>query len=166
VGTRSAFIGVIAALTVAGSVQTWSLVSSSAAGPVPLLPGDEIALNLFQALGFTTEPASCWEAFLLDPMCPACNAVADRYGNDPEYDGWWVVGGKKNIVSQFVSERGIPPDRVLWLEGASGLGALREIGVFGVPSRIVVTAEGIVGDIRLARTPASEVVRAAACDAG
>jgi len=101
------------------------------------------------------ESGNCHLAFICDPGCAACNALADRYveetaSNPNGARPLWLMGGDSAAVASWADEHGLPRDRVLALATKKGLFCRSPVAVdIGfTPTRVVLTPGLVVKDAR------------------
>ena len=161
--------GSVALMLITAAVQFGGrLVKRPPAAPTPLLPGGVFsAMRGFDLPGVLTNPP-CVAAFVVDPMCPACNSIAAQYAKAEGLH--WIVAGTRDMIDQFTTTHSLPESRVIRLEdeeASRGLDVLRQHGVFGVPTQVALTPDYRVMDIRLVRSrPEPHAVAQEICTAG
>lgn len=101
------------------------------------------------------EQSPCNEVFVfwVDPLCPACRRLAERIAStSADYrELFWIAAGTAEDIADFASKYNIPEHRMVRLTDRHrrGLSILRDNGIFGVPTRVLLDRNYLVRDIRL-----------------
>ncbi len=129
--------------------QRWkNRLPTEAQGPLVLrsgTPASEVAGGVLQGVS----GGGCTPVYFLDPLCPACSLLAERWKREARPTWVWVISRDKETAAAFVEERGFPRTDVVFLTDAEGIAPdLRAVGVHAAPTSAVLDACGILQHVR------------------
>ena len=117
-------------------------------GPLVLrsgTPASEVAEGVLKGVG----GAGCTPVYFLDPLCPACSVLAERWKREGRPMGVWVISRDKETAASFVEERAFPRTDVVFLADVEGIVPdLAAVGVYAAPTSAVLDACGILQHVR------------------
>jgi len=117
-------------------------------GPLVLrsgTPASEVAGGVLKGVS----GGGCTPVYFLDPLCPACSLLAERWKREARPTGVWVISRDKETAAAFVEERGFPRTDVVFLADVEGIVPdLTSLGVPAAPTSAVLDACGILQHVR------------------
>ena len=117
-------------------------------GPLVLrsgTPASEVAEGVLKGVG----GAGCTPVYFLDPLCPACSVLAERWKREGRPTGMWVISRGKETAVAFVEEHRLLLTDVLFLADVEGIVPdLAAVGVYAAPTSAVLDACGILQHVR------------------
>jgi hypothetical protein len=101
--------------------------------------------------------ARCGPVYFVDPLCPGCSTLAEKWKGEGRPTGVWVISRDKETAAAFVEERGVPRTDVFFLADVKGIVPdLRAVGVYAAPTSAILDACGILWHVRGGPLPVSE----------
>jgi hypothetical protein len=101
----------------------------------------------------------CGPVYFVDPLCPGCSTLAERWKGEGRPTGVWVISRDKETGAAFVAEHSLPLTKVFFLADVEGiLHDLRAVGVYAAPTSAILDACGILWHVRGGPLPVSEEI--------
>jgi hypothetical protein len=116
-------------------------------------PASRVAGGALKRVG----QGACRPVYFLDPLCPACSTLAERWKGEGRPTGVWVISRERETAAAFVEEHSIPLTEVLFLADVEGIVPdLAAVGVHAAPTSAILDACGAFQHVRGGPLPVSE----------
>lgn len=105
----------------------------------PLTQGDSIRVTLTGVEGGGVPPTTeCRVAYVIHPSCGACRRLGAWYETAQiESEPIWISVADRALTTEYMSTHGIPSSHMYVIGDGGSETALRDLGILGVPTRIV-----------------------------
>jgi hypothetical protein len=112
----------------------------------------------------TPAPKGCWVAFIVDPDCNACRGLVE--GAESDSSVFWLVVGRTLSADSLFTPGLVNPERVArWTGPDRAMRRPSQLGVFAVPTRIVVR-DSLIVDLQISHVVPDALETIGKCQEG